>query len=297
MRSAVIARPDELATEPAVQRWVELVLTEEALERLEIRTGIRPAELTELVRADFGEDRIVWLLRNPGDTPALVRAAEMRMSTVEERGEDPLRRTGHIGARRRTWVALSDDTLLVASGHLEAEIAALVEAARRARVSASALAGPPEDEPWTLDRLPPTTAGGYFLADSLASYREHRESPLLLIVPEALGLSIDSGVGMLLARQRRLTATATPAGDALRLHLVLEGEFPAGADANFRSLFESVARSDLGRATGADVALDTFELVVREGRVEASASWPASGWARGVALLGGQDPWVWVDGG
>jgi len=294
-RAVVIARPDELAPEPSVREWLDIVFTEETLERLEVRTGIRPAELTELVRADFGDDRWVWLLRSPGNTESLVRAAAMRMSVVEQRSEDPMRRTGFVGTRLRTWVALSSDCLLVAAGHLEAEVAAILQAARLHRVSAGSRSGDPEDAPWVVDALPAPQTGGYFLASTLGLWNELRAAPFVLLAPEPLGVPVDTGVGMLLARQQQLGATATPAGDALRLRVVLSGEFPPGAEDNFRTLMTSVAHSDLGRATGAEEALESFELEVSEGRVVASATWPAAGWARGVRLLGGEDPWVWVD--
>ena len=294
--SVVITRPDELGRAAAVQAWVDLVLTEEALERIEVRTGIRPAQLTELVRADYGEDRIVWLVRGAGDVDALVRAAAMRMSTVQERGEEPLRRTGYIGNRRRTWVALADDTLLVAGGHGEAEVAAIIAAAAGARRPRSEVGESPEDRDWSVDALPAPKTGGYFLANTLALYRAHRAAPFLMLVPDALGLPLDTGVGMLLARQEQMAATIHPEGEGLVVQVVLTGEFPPGAEGNFRHLIEGVAASDLGRALGLADAQDSLEIRVGEDMATGRVVWPAAGLARGIELLGGRDPWELIEG-
>ena len=295
--SVVIVRPDELAPEPAVRTCIDQVLTAEALERIEIRTGIHPAELTELVRADYGEGRVVWLVRGAGDTEALVRAAEMRMNTVAESSDEPLRRTGFIGTRRRTWAVLSHDSLLVAGGHAAAEVAAILAAAARARQPQSSITGPPEDLDWVVDGLPQPTTGGYLLANTIALYQEHRSSPLLLLMPDPLGVPLDTGVGMLLARQEQLAATIDPVGEELRLRVALTGEFPPGAEANFERLFQSIAASDLGHALGLTEARGTFAIASSEGSVRAELRWPASGLARGIELLSSEDPWTLIEGG
>lgn len=295
--SVVIARPDELAEEPAVRIWSELVLTDEALERIEVRTGIHPSELSELVRADYGEGRVVWLVRGAGDPEALVRAAEMRMNTVAERGEEPLRRTGFIGTRRRTWAALADDSLLVAGGHLEAEVAAILDAAARARQPGRSIVGAPEDLDWAVDGLPQPTTGGYLLANTMALYQAHRQSPFLLLMPSPLDLPRDTGVGMLLARQDQLAATIEPEGELLKLGVTLTGEFPPGAQSNFEQLFVSIAGSDLGHVLGLTDARESFSIDVVDETIQAEVRWPASGLARGVELLGTDDPWALIEGG
>ncbi len=295
--SVVIARPDELADQPAVRTWIDLVLTDEALERIEIRTGIHPSELTELVRADYGEGRVLWLVRGAGDPEALVRAAEMRMNSVAESGDDPLRRTGFIGTRRRTWAALSNDALLVAGGHAEAEVAAILDAAERAQRPASAIDGAPEDLDWAVDGLPQPNVGGYLLANAIALYQAHRSSPVLLLMPDPLGLPVDTGIGMLLARQEQLAAAIDPEGDELRLRVTLTGEFPPGAQSNFEQLFVSIAGSDLGHALGLTQARETFSVDTAEGAIRAELRWPAAGLARGVELLSTDDPWALIEGG
>lgn len=297
VHSAVIARPNELAGQPAVDLWVDQVLTSEALEQIEIRTGIRPAELSELVRADFGEGRVIWLLRGPMAPRELVVAAEMRMNTVAERGDDPLRRSGFIGSRRRTWVALADDALLVGAGHVEAEVAAIVRAAARSSAPRSSVAGPPEDLPWVVDGLPQPTTGGYFLANTLALHRAHRRSPLLLLMPKPLGLPLDTGVGMLLARQEQLAATVDPDGEALRVRVGLTGEFPPGIEANLEQLFESIAGSDLGHALGLADSRESFTVEGSSASVRAEVRWPAAGLADGLELILADDPWALIEGG
>lgn len=295
-RSVVIARPDELAGQPAVDLWVDEVLTAEAVERIEVRTGIRPAELAELVRADFGEGRIIWLLRGAGAPDELVLAAEMRMNTVSERHGEPLRRSGFIGTRRTTWVALSSDTLLVATGHAEAEVAAIIRATGRVLAPRSAVDGPPEDLGWAIDGLPQPSTGGYFLADTLALHRAHRSSPLLLLIPEPLGLPVNTGVGMLFARQEQLAATVDPEGQALRVRVALTGEFPPGIEANLEQLFGSIAASDLGHALGLADARGSFAVEGSSASVRAEVRWPATGLAEGLELILAEDPWLLIEG-
>ena len=278
------------------------MLDEETLDRIEIRTGIHPQELTELVRADYGPDRIVWLVRGAPNVAALVKAAQMRMNSVTTQSDSPvLRRDGYIGGRLRSWAALSDDTLLVAGGHTETEVSAIIAASQRGLAPdpdegvRASCGRPPRD--WRVDVLPAPAAGGYVLADTLALWEAHRERPFVVLMPAPLDPPRDAAIGVLLARQEQLALSASPEGGYLSVKLTLNGEFPPGIAENLRQLFEALSSSDLGSSLALDHAVESLAIESEAGMVRAHWSWPNRPLARGLRLLLSSDAWGLIEHG
>jgi hypothetical protein len=83
-------------------------------------------------------------------------------------------------------------------------------------------------------------------------------------------------IGLLFARQRCLALSVRPAGDVISVALDLRGEFPPGAEHNFRSLVRSMAQAPLGAALGLPELADNLAVRVDEngvllsGRLETS---------------------------
>jgi hypothetical protein len=262
----VRARPAELLAAPATRRVITALLSEERLDRFAARTGIDPRELTELVFAVHPDGQVV-IARGPFDAPFAVREAGQRMAPVESSVDEPMvRRAGFLGSRRVDLAAPADDVVIRIEG--TPQLAAAV-------LSASRHAPEAREHPF---REGPSAE----LRAALGA------APFVLFAPQPLGLPPDTGIGLLLARERALAASAQPSEreeGALALRAELRGEFPPGAHDNFRALARSIATSDLGAALGAQEALPTLRIESEEGRVGLRARIEATVLAAGLRTL------------
>jgi hypothetical protein len=244
----VVAKPSVLARAPAVMEVVDAVAPPALLDAFARRTGVEPDEVSEAVVAEMGEG-LVLIARGPFPARDVVRGQEVRMSPIEVRQEEPFfRRVGWIGTDRVDLCALADDVVLVVRNAPEVAIA-IQDRARRGRWSegrGSALAG----------------------EDASVLVAEHEGAPLVVHAPEPLDLPPGTGTALLLARERALAVSVAPADDreSLDFRVGLRGEFPPGAEDNFRALAESVSESDLGMAMGMGESLPSLRI-----RVEAEA--------------------------
>ncbi len=258
-----VARPAELFASDATRRVVSAVLPPEQLDSFAERTGVDPRELTELVFAETPAGRVV-LARGPFDAAFAVREAGERMAPIESSAERPVRRVGLLGERRVDLAALDDGVVSWVEGTPQLA-AAVLAAARR----------PPERREHPLR--------GTLLRDLR---RGAGRAPLVVYAPQPLGLPLDSGVGVLLARERALAATMRPTdAGALDVGADMRGEFPPGAQDNFRALARSLAESDLGAALGARDALHTLRITAEETRVALHAELDPGLLASGLRAL------------
>lgn len=259
----VLARPDELAREPASRRVVTAFASDARLEQYRQHTGIDPRTLTELAWASTPAGQVM-IVRGPFHAPLAVAEMGQRMLPVESSADAPfVRRAGHYQGARRDLVAISDHVLVAVTG-----TPALTQAVM-ARVRGD------DRSPALLER-----------ADLAPVVLEHRAAPVVLIAPQPLALPPGSGLALLLARERALVATITPTGvDELSLAADLRGEFPPGADGNFRQLVESLAETDLGGALGMRDVLTTLSAQADDGRVLLRARVPAAAIAGGLRVL------------
>lgn len=260
----IVARPAELVAAAPTARIIRAVFPADQLDRFSQRTGIDPRELEELVVADHPDGRVV-LARGPFDAPFAVREAGERMAPLEASVDTPrIRRVGILGARRVDATALAPRTVLWVEGAPQLAARVLAAARRhpasRNHALSSAIASP--------------------LRDSLG------DAPFALYSLAPLGLPRDTGVGLLLARERALAASVRPAGDrALEVAVELHGEFPNGAEANFRALAHAVAESDLGGALGMRDALPTLRIEADTHRVRLDAEVDAAVLSIGLRTL------------
>jgi hypothetical protein len=98
------------------------------------------------------------------------------------------------------------------------------------------------------------------------------------------------GVGLLLARLEDATFAVAPTGRALgtlELRARLLGEFPPGAEVNFRTLVGSLSESDLGRAVGIEEVARTLAIEGLDHEIRLTASVRATTLARGLRVLFG----------
>ena len=253
----VIAEPSRLAAEPAAWRVLHAIAPDTFFERYHDRTGVDPRRLVELVWAGLPGGSVL-LARGPFDARMTVAQVGARMLPLESRADEPLfRRAGHYAGARRELVALADGIVAVVTGSPATTVS-------------------------VLGRLDHPTPWPEEILDLL---REARGAPLIVLAPRPLRLP-PSGVGLLLAQERALTGTISAEGpNDLAMSVDLRGEFPPGADRNFRQLVESLAETDLGGALGMRDALPTFTAQADESRVLLRATVPAAAVAAGLRVL------------
>ena len=257
-----LGSPSILLEEPSLRTVVDSIAPAEWRERFELRTGVRLGEVQRALVLGYGEGRFLILARLPDAEQAAqtVTAAGMRMNTVEVSAEEPFaRRVGFLGTQRREWVAVGD--VLVVGAGVGPEIAELLAAVRAERAL-----------PWT----GPDT-------DVLRA--RHEREPAVWMMPRPLELPVDSGLGLLLARERALAASLDVREGRLWASLTLRGELPPGADANFRQLAASLANSDLGAVVGLNLAERELAVRVDGEQAHLEAPWPADVLARGLRVL------------
>jgi hypothetical protein len=264
----VVARPAELHGSSAVRRVSNALVPDAFLEAFSLRNGVDPREVTEAVFAEY-EHGFLLIVRGPWPASDVVRAAEQRMNTIEASADVPfVRRVGYLGTERRDLIALRDDVLVVASGVAE-ELAPLLTYAGQGRW--------PEGLSRALDT-----------ADGRALRPGPEGLPLVLYSPEPLDLPAGYGTSLLLGRQRPMAVRVSPADseiEALALEVELLGEFPEGAERNFRTLLESIGRTPLGGALGIAEAARTLSVQVDDRSAVLRFNVPSSTLGTGLHVL------------
>lgn len=247
----VAARPTELLAHGPTERVVASLFPAEQLDRFAQRSGVDPRELEELVIADHPDGRLV-LARGSFDAPFAVREAGERMAPLESSVDEPaVRRVGFLGDRRVDLAALTPEVVSWTEGAPQLAAGVLAESGRAPEGRRHPLRSPPNSE----------------LREAAG------DAPFALYSLEPLGLPRDTGVGMLLARERALAVWARPRSDGgLEMEVELRGEFPEGAADNFRALARSIAETDLGAALGLTEALPTLRITTEPRRVRMSAT-------------------------
>jgi len=201
------------------------LVSADRLEAFRARHGVDLRTLERLVVAEYGEpgrDREVggtlYLARGPFHAEVVVAEIGNRMSPLESQDDHPMRRAGMYRLSRVELLALGPTTVALTDGPPELA-GRIVSMGRAASTRAEVDVGMQFNAPLVLMRhgrpdLPPT------------------------------------GIGLLLARLEHTTLSFEAVGSHLEVQVHLDGEFPPGADENFRTLVSSVAESDLGRALG-----------------------------------------------
>ncbi len=265
----VIAKPRELFQGPASRLVINAIIPDERFESYRQHTGIDPRTLEELVWAEADEGSIC-AIRGPFNAPLAVAEMGRQMLPLESSSEEPfLRRGGHYAGARRDLLSLSRDMLVAITGapSLTGTMLDRIELDRREMRRA----------PSNLETASNTV---------IDMMRAHEGAPFLVMMPRPLGLPIGSGVGLLLALERRMIVSASPEGsDAILLRIDLEGEFPPGADQNIRALVESLAESDLGAALGMRDALSSLSIAADDAHIAIRANLPARVLTAGLRIL------------
>jgi len=257
------ARPRQLAEQDAARTLWRTLVSEERERAFAERTGVDPLQVEELVGFELPRSGYLMLLRGPFDAGDVVRRAGERLAVVDVRADQPVvRREGLAGQGRYAYAALAPHTVLVAR-EAPPQLVALV-LARNDR----------QDKPGALDGL-----------DARALYAEHAASPLVLFAPRPLALEPGTNVALLFARERALAVSVRPTHTSLATGIDLRGEFPPGAENNFRALARSLAGAQLGRALGLSRVPDNMAVRVDEQGTFVTFALEAADLVAGVRML------------
>lgn len=259
----VQARPRLLAEQQAALSLWRALVSEERERALADRTGIDPRAIEELVGFELPENGYVLLVRGPFDATEVVIRAGERLALRDVMTDQPLtRREGLAGKGRYAYAALAEHTVLIAKEASPALIAQIL--ARRAH--------PPE-------------AGMLSGADARALLAEHAASPLALFSPNPLALEPGTNVALLFARERALAVSVRATHAALAVGIDLRGEFPPGAENNFRALAKSLASAQLGRALGLSRVPESMAIRVDQQGAYVTFALAAEELVAGVRML------------
>jgi hypothetical protein len=259
----VVARPRELFDAPPSAAVIRGVVPDAQLESIRVMHGIdaRTLEHAALASYESGEAAgDVLVLQGPFRSEVAVAEIAHRMLPRESSTDAPPARAGGVlHGTRMDAIAIAPHTLVLVIG----------PPALTARVMRT-VAG----------TAPPAIAGAVQQAMS-----RHTE-PFVAIRPVPLALPGTSPVAVLLAEEESILIAAAPvAPDAIHVAVDLAGQFPPGADANFRQLVISVAQTTMGTALGLRSALGTLHAEASPTSVTLRADFSAAELARGLALL------------
>ena len=266
--SLLRVRPRSLFADDATMRVVLAFVPTERLDAFRDRHGVDPREV-EIASVATYERHSVVVARGPFHAAVVVSEIGHRMAPLESSAESPvLRRAGIYRMRRFELLALG------------AHDVALVD-------------GPPALSGLLVHSRDVALRGEVADSSRLRSLvREEAEAPFLYVLHGRPELPPE-GVGLLLARLEDTAVTLSPVGTsepgALQLRVRLLGEFPPGAEANFRALVGSLAESDLGRGLGLEEVARSLVVEVREREVALGARVRVSTLTRGLRALFGDE--------
>lgn len=224
----VTARPKELAQHASARAVWRAVVEEPREQAFVQRTGVDPLAVEEVVAVEVPPNGYVLLARGPFDAADIVRRAGERIALPDVTSDEPLvRREGLRGDGRYAYVELDSHALLVAKD------------------------APPELlGEFLARRLDAKRPRAFDAHEAHALEMDHAASPLVAYRLSPLAFEQASPIALLFSRQRALALVVKPVEDALYVSLDLRGEFPPGAETNFRTLARSLGQAPLGSALG-----------------------------------------------
>jgi hypothetical protein len=248
--TVVSMRPKELAQNPAmVALWRAVVREDRELAFVE-RTGVDPLEVTEFVIVDSPDVGYLLFARGPFMADDVVRRAGERIAIVDVSSEEPhVRREGLRGDGRYAYASIDTHTILAAKD------------------------APPDFVHDVLVRIEdPKSPRALDPAEAHSLEVDHMGAPIAAIQLGHLPFEPGSPIALLISRQRALGLSVRPVESALSVILDLRGEFPPGAEQNFRTLVRSMGQAPLGAALGLSSVAENMGVRADEQGVLITAS-------------------------
>jgi len=270
VETLVRLRPRALLASDETSRVVTAIVPEERLDAFSSRHGVDPRAAELIVHASYPRAGSVVLVEGPFHARVVVGEIGHRMAPLESSTDEPeYRRAGIYQRHRFELITLGPHALAMVDG--PPALSGLVLHTRDAA------------------RVAPTEAPSRLRSIVAAE----RDSPFLLVRHGRPDDLPPQGVGLLLARLEDASLAISPAGSAepgaLELRVRLFGEFPPGADENFRALIAGLSEDDLGRAIGLEEVARSLAIEVLPLEIRFTARVRASTLARGLRVLVGAE--------
>lgn len=258
----VVAAPVELMAQPALAAVVLGLISPERFDAFRAHNGIDPRTLEALAYAEYQDDAgrpLGTVLAIRGRFNARVAVGEMahRMIPVESESDEPyFRRSGVYAGARRDAIAIDQHTLVLVSGAPRLAAEALDIASARA-----------------------LTGDGDALLAALSA-------PVVVLLPQPLGLPLGSDLALVMARERALAVAVAGVGpDRVTVRAEARGEFPPGIEDNLRTLVSAIAGTDLGHQLGMPELETSLEVALTPSGVFASGEVSSETLVRGLRAL------------
>lgn len=262
--------PSAVFASDAMRPVAEELVASDRLDAFRARHGVDLRTLERLLIAEYepaeglAEGATLYLARGPFHAQVVVAEIGNRMSPLESQDARPvMRRAGTYRMQRMELLALGPATVALTDGPpaFAGRIVATQQASRPSRERTATLSA--------------ATAPLF-------------SAPLVLMRHGRPDLP-PGGLGLLLARLEHTVISFDAVGAELTIDVHLEGEFPPGAEDNFRALVTSIAHSDLGEALGMQQVERTLVVQASQAEVSMHATVGASTLARGLRALVGAE--------
>jgi hypothetical protein len=224
----LVAQPKVLAESAAMRSlWRSMVLEDREREFV-LRTGVEPTQVTELVVIEVAPGGYVLMARGPFDANEVVKRAGQRIAVHDVTSDAPIvRREGLRGDGRYAYASLDSHAVLAAKD------------------------APPELIGSILRRTQdPKSPSAFDAPDAESLESAHAGAPLQIFGLTPLVFQPGTPIALLFSRQRALAVAVRPAGSSLSVAVDFRGEFPPGAEHNFRTLVNSMGQAPLGSSLG-----------------------------------------------
>jgi hypothetical protein len=211
---------------------------------------VDPLAVEEVVFFEVPPSGYVLMARGPFAAESVVESAGKRIAVPDVSTDQPLlRREGLRGDGRYAYAALDTHAILAAKD------------------------APPELVAQILERREDLKSPRAFDApDARALEIDFASSPLVLFQLVPLTFEPGTAIGLLFARERALALSLRPTTHTLAFVVDLRGEFPPGAEHNFRNLVRSMGQAPLGSALGLARVAETMGVRLDERGVLLTAS-------------------------
>ena len=238
----LVAQPKVLAESPAMRALWRSMVFEDREREFVARTGVEPLEVTELVVLEVPPKGYVLMARGPFLADEVVRRAGTRIAVLDVTSDAPVvRREGLRGDGRYTYVGLDTHAVLAAKDAPPELIGEILERTRN-----------------------PRAPSAFDAPDAHALESAHAGAPLMVLRLTPITFQPGTPIALLFARQRALAVAIRPAGTELAISVDLRGEFPPGAETNFRTLVNSMGKAPLGASLGLSTVAETMGVRVDE---------------------------------
>ncbi len=246
----LVAQPKLLAESAAMRSLWRSMVFEDREREFVARTGVEPFEVTELVVLEVPPAGYVLMARGPFIADEVVRRAGARIAVLDVTSDAPVvRREGLRGDGRYAYVALDTHAMLAAKDTPPELIGEILLRARD-----------------------PKAPSAFDASDAHALESAHAGAPLMVFQLAPIPFQPGTPIALLFARQRALAVAVRPSGTQLAISVDLRGEFPPGAEQNFRTLVSSIGKEPLGASLGLSAVAQTMGVRLDEQGVLLTAS-------------------------